>query len=285
MIITCPHCQTKYQVAYEAIGSAGRKVQCAHCRQAWQQQPVKPQDEDQLPEPAFAALDEDGLDEALEEEARAVAREQARRDEQQKSARASVDPALLRKRQKAFSRRRSAMEADLPLARLRRTIRVAGAVLLIGVLATGYFGRVQVVEHFPDMAGVYEALGLGVNVVGLDFSGVTSMRTQRDGKEMLVVSAQIVGLQREPVAVPPVVVTLLDAEGKGIYQWSTTPSVRDLMGGERSSFDTQLSQPPKAAASVRLSFAKDLKKPRGGERAEMAAPTLAPSAQPVFSPE
>jgi len=37
MIITCPHCQTKYQVAYEAIGSAGRKVQCAQCRQAWQQ--------------------------------------------------------------------------------------------------------------------------------------------------------------------------------------------------------------------------------------------------------
>ena len=38
MIITCPHCQTKYQVTYEAIGSVGRKVQCAHCHKAWTQE-------------------------------------------------------------------------------------------------------------------------------------------------------------------------------------------------------------------------------------------------------
>ncbi len=44
MIITCPNCQTKYQVTYEAIGSVGRKVQCAHCQQAWQQRPVDKSD-------------------------------------------------------------------------------------------------------------------------------------------------------------------------------------------------------------------------------------------------
>ena len=42
MIITCPHCQTRYQVTYEAIGSTGRKVQCAHCQQAWSQKPLDP---------------------------------------------------------------------------------------------------------------------------------------------------------------------------------------------------------------------------------------------------
>ncbi|WP_323014752.1 zinc-ribbon domain-containing protein [Devosia sp.] len=286
MIITCPHCQTKYQVAYEAIGSAGRKVQCAHCRQAWQQEPVQPEDADQLPETVFDALAEDGLDEAMVEEERAVAQETAQsrnNDDLQRRLAASVDPALIRKRQKAFSRRRSAMEAELPLARLRRSLRVIGALLLVGVLGTAYFGRVQVVERFPDMAGLYAALGLGVNVVGLDFSDLTSLRTQRDGKEVLVVSAQIVGLARNPVAVPPVVVTLIDDKGQGIYEWSTTPSVRDLMGGERSSFDTQLTQPPKAAARVRLSFAGEHKKPRGGERAAASAPP--PPAQPDFIQE
>ena len=42
MIITCPHCQTKYQVTFDAIGSAGRKVQCAHCHRDWQQAPLPP---------------------------------------------------------------------------------------------------------------------------------------------------------------------------------------------------------------------------------------------------
>ncbi len=36
MIITCPNCHTKYQIAQKAIGSAGRKVMCASCNQPWQ---------------------------------------------------------------------------------------------------------------------------------------------------------------------------------------------------------------------------------------------------------
>ena len=66
MIITCPHCQTKYQVTYEAIGSAGRKVQCAHCQQAWQQRPL---DKEDPPTPAqkkaTEVMTEDGLDDAM----------------------------------------------------------------------------------------------------------------------------------------------------------------------------------------------------------------------------
>lgn len=271
MIITCPHCQTKYQVTYEAIGSAGRKVQCAHCQQAWQQRPLDRDDATPEQKQAFEAIAEDGLDEAMSAEERAVAAEVARRLEQEQLARATgstaagkVDPAVIRKRQKAFTRRQTAMEADLPLARLRRTLRVAGCLLLVGGLATAYFGRTMVVTRFPAMAGVYESIGLGVNVVGLDFTNVSSLRTLRDGKEVLIVSAQIIGLMPEPVAVPSVVVTLVDAHGRGIYEWSVTPSVRDMMAGERSTFDTQLTQPPGDAARVRLSFA-------GGQSASTAA--------------
>lgn len=258
MIITCPHCQTKYQVTYEAIGSAGRKVQCANCQQAWQQRPLSKHDDTPEQVAAFEAMAEDGLDEAMQAEESAVAAELAQRLELEQRAAAAVgkvDPALVRKRQKAFKRRQSVMAAELPLARLRRTLRVAGFVMLAGVLVTAYFGRVMVVERFPAMAGVYEAVGLGVNVVGLDFSDVSSMRTFRDGKEVLVVSAQIVGLMRDPVAVPAVVVTLINDDDQAIYEWSVTPAVRDLMAGERSTFDTQLMQPPGDASRVRLSFA------------------------------
>ena len=264
MIITCPHCQTKYQVTYEAIGSVGRKVQCAHCQQAWQQQALDKQD---LPtaaqQQASEAMTEDGLDDAMAAEERQVASEaaklaleQAAEEAQHRAAALSkAETAMLSKRQKDFRRRQNAMVADLPLARFRRSLRIIGSLLLVGIAAVGYFGRVQVVERFPAMAGVYESVGLGVNVVGLDFSNVTTLHTLRDGKEVLLVSAQIVGLERKPVVVPAVVVTLIDEHGQGIYEWSVTPSVRDLMAGERSTFDTQLTMPPGEAKRVRLSFA------------------------------
>ena len=139
--------------------------------------------------------------------------------------------------------------------RLRLAARIIGAVALIGLLAFAYFGRVQIVQRFPSMAGVYDAVGLGINVVGLEFSDVSTLQTLRNGKEVLIVSAQIVGRSPVPVKVPAVVVTLIGPDGQGVYQWSVQPAVRDLMAGERSTFDTQLTLPPGNASRVRLSFA------------------------------
>lgn len=287
MIISCPHCQTKYQVTYEAIGSAGRKVQCAHCQQAWDQGPI-PKDE---PPPevkkAEQAINEDGLDDAMGVEEKAAAaltaaavaakaeKERVAKAEKEKAAKAAktkkatdnedsargqaaagkLDPAIVRKRRKAFSDGEDRGEEEQPLTRLRLALRIVGATALIGVLGFAYFGRVEVVQRFPAMAGVYDAVGLGINVVGLDFSDVSTLQTLRNGKEVLIVSAQIVGRSPTPVKVPAVVVTLLGPDGEGVYQWSVQPSVRDLMAGERSTFDTQLTLPPGNASRVRLSFA------------------------------
>lgn len=261
MIITCPHCQTKYQVAYEAIGAKGRKVQCANCNEAWRQAPV-----DEFEEPPVAEVTEDALDEVLEAVAAAEA---PKRQPTAPESTPKIDPALERKQQSAFLRRQLARAARQPLARTRRVARIGGALLLSGMVGVFFFGRVEMVERYPDMAGVYEAIGLSVNVVGLEFSDVASLRTLRDGKDVLMVSAQIVGVERQPSQVPPVVVTLLDDQGHGVYEWSVTPQVRDLMAGERATFDTQLTQPPPQAAHVRLSFTSSMGQPE--------TPSLAPA--------
>lgn len=259
MIITCPHCQTKYQVTYEAIGSAGRKVQCAHCHQAWKQgaMPDEPKARpDQDADAVFDAMAEDALDEAMSAEESAVARKRATANPPHASGLPQgIDAAELKKRQQDFSRRQNAMTSRLPLARLRRGARVAGVVLLAGIIGGAYFLRVPIVERYPDLAGLYEAVGLGVNVVGLDFAGLETLKTLSGGNDVLTVSAQIVGQSQIPVAVPPVVVSLLDETGRAVYEWSVSPQVRDLMAGERATFDTRLTLPPSEAVRVRLSFA------------------------------
>lgn len=292
MIITCPHCQTKYQVTYAAIGSAGRKVQCAHCQQAWQQTPLlsPPAEAD----PMLDAMAEDSLDEALATEEQAVAEEVATRimvDKiLQNTPSGQVDVTVNRQRQRDFKRRQNAILSKLPLARLRRAARVAGVLILCAIAAIFYFGRAQIVDQLPAMAGVYEAIGLGVNVIGLDFANVTTLHTLRDGKEVLVVSAQIVGLQATPVAVPPVVVSLINSAGEQIYQWSVTPPIRDLMAGERDSFETRLTLPPGDAARVKLGFAtagarlSTSPTQAGSNQTNFAAPGLVKAGQPAAPP-
>jgi predicted Zn finger-like uncharacterized protein len=275
MIITCPHCQTKYQVTYEAIGSAGRKVQCAHCHQAWTQDANAAADQDGEGESAdqvFDAFAEDALDEAMSAEESIVASQGGRTaavGEPPKPL-SGAEAAELQKRQMAFLRRQNAMISSLPLARLRRAARIAGVVILAGLLGGTYFGRVPIVERYPDLAGLYEAIGLGVNVVGLDFSDLATLKQLSGGNDVLTVSAQIVGRADRPVAVPPVVVSLLDEDGRAVYEWSVAPRVRDLMAGERATFDTRLSLPPSEAVRVRLSFAG--KGARAGERGSSVAP-------------
>src|SRR5690606_1679944 len=159
------------------------------------------------------------------------------------------------KRQMAFRRRQNAMISSLPLARLRRAARVAGVTILLGLVGGAWFLRVPIVERYPDLAGLYEAVGLGVNVVGLDFATLETLKALSGGNDVLTVSAQIVGRSPVPVDVPPVVISLLDQAGRAVYEWSVTPRVRDLMVGERATFDTRLSLPPSEAVRVRLSFA------------------------------
>ena len=259
MIITCPHCQTKYQVTFEAIGSAGRKVQCAQCHQAWNQggqSEVSASPPDIETDALVDALAEDALDEVMSAEEKAVAAKRPAAGSPPLNGLAEgIDPKELKKRQQEFSRRQNAMTSRLPLARLRRGARIAGVVLLASIVGGAFFGRMSIVEHYPDLAGLYESIGLGVNVVGLEFADLETLKTLSGGNDVLTVSAQIVGQSNSPVPVPPVVVSLLDETGQAVYEWSVAPRVRDLMAGERATFNTRLSLPPSEAVGVRLSFA------------------------------
>lgn len=282
MIITCPHCETRYQVAFEAIGSAGRKVQCATCNQAWQQVAPAPEDAEK---DDLVAVTEDGLDEAFASEALSVADAVAKKLAETRQARApagagSGDTDELRQRQRAFSQRQNSLVAQLPMARLRRAARLVSAVILIGMLGFGYFGRIKIVETFPSMAGVYEAMGLGVNVVGLDFADIKTLRTLVDGKEVLIVTANIIGMQAERVNVPQVVITLIGAKGEALYVWSVRPEARSMTAGQSASLRTQLTLPPGNVARVKLAFAGGGSTPGAAQVRPGAPPSQLPRAEP-----
>lgn len=314
VIISCPHCATRYQVAYGTIGSRGRTVQCAHCQKSWHAEASPPEPlrrpvarvavevEDQgvhFGEIAEKVMDEKFAEEERKSLARRAAAKQAELDEaaaraaeklaaeeraaaerrdgakpeegheptggpddtkaaiapKSDAAAQKLDSAKHKQQQRAFWRRQASASEQLPIARLRRTARTASLVALVAVAGGGILFRVPIVEQFPQLAAVYSAVGLGVNVVGLAFRDVHTVKALQQGAEVLVVDATIYSVTNQQVDVPPVVVTLLGPKGETVYEWSVTTKAAELEPGESVSFETQVTAPPGGADRVNLSFA------------------------------
>src|SRR3569623_538030 len=244
VMIACPHCGTRYQVPFQTIGSDGREVQCAQCGKSWhataQLAPapalVPAADPDQL-----FPTDETALDFAFETEEKAVAPatfphpgslelnpdhertlSEIRAAIAPKARKGNViDPKTLSKARESFSRRQRSVVGKLPLARLRRTARLGALELLVSL-------RGDLVRWFPQLAGLYAAVGLPVNIVGREFQDSKTINTLREGKIVMQISAKIRSVDTHTVTVPPVLVSLLNDKGQAVYEWTLAPSLPEM---------------------------------------------------------
>ena len=168
---------------------------------------------------------------------------------------APLDPAAHKRRQHEFSQRQINLHARLPMARMRRLARWVALVTLLAVVGGGVLLRNSIVQQLPGLAGLYAAVGLEVNVVGLEFEGVRTLKSLQQGAEVLVVDGKVRSVAGHEVILPQVIVTLLGAKGESLYEWSVSPKAAELEPGEVVAFETRLTAPPAAATGVRLTFA------------------------------
>ncbi|MBU1174772.1 MAG: zinc-ribbon domain-containing protein [Alphaproteobacteria bacterium] len=320
MIITCPNCQTRYQVADQAIGATGRKVMCANCHRAWkavgqphqEQEPSTPKprivagtdarptpgaEAPRNPDKLFASDSEAALDQAFVEEAeRLSGRGNAGKaemdwppsDDTDEPDRPdgwdgggldaappvdsdlsgdeedALDHSLLSRRARDLARRQKKHASRLPLARIRRTLRMTALVSLMVLVGITYWFRVDIVRAYPDLDAIYSAVGLPVNIFGLAFSEVETLRTLKDGDDVTIISANIRSVIDHTVRVPPVLVSILNAAGDPIYEWTAQAPVDNISPGDVVAFQTQLTSAPDDAAHVRLVFG-------GGSSAQSAS--------------
>jgi hypothetical protein len=242
-------------------------VQCANCSKSWQARAERPR-------PPAPEIDEDVLDrEFAEEELRQRARAQLRmateaaalssRDELEaaearagaKASAASFDPATHKRQQLEFFRRQRSNHGKLQVVRVRRAARTTAIVVLVAVLGGIVTLRGQLEQQYPELAGLYAAVGLGVNVLGLEFRDVHTLKSLRGGDEVLSVQGRVASVAGGVVDVPQIIVTLLGAEGRPLYEWSVLLGASQLRPGETLRFETQLIKPPEGAREVKLSFA------------------------------
>ena len=132
------------------------------------------------------------------------------------------------------------------------------SALLIGFLVlfcvVAVVGRERIVATLPDFAGIYELIGLKVNLRGLDFQDVTAHQEMDGSTPVLVVDGDIINLDSESKSLPAIRVTLKSSTGRDVYAWNyALPQLSiDQMG--KVHFKTRLLAPPEASVTVEVRF-------------------------------
>ncbi|HZP75921.1 MAG TPA: zinc-ribbon domain-containing protein [Pseudolabrys sp.] len=124
---------------------------------------------------------------------------------------------------------------------------------LIGVNVALVTWRADVVRVVPQTASLFSAIGLPVNLRGLEFKDV-KITSEDDGMNVLVVEGNIISTTRHAVEVPRLRFSVRNAAGQEIYSW-TAQAGRSVLGPHESlPFRSRLASPPEDAHDVVVRF-------------------------------
>jgi predicted Zn finger-like uncharacterized protein len=235
MIVTCPACSTRYLVDPRALGSAGRKVRCAHCSNTWHQQPAEdlPRSLEVGPEMAASApgagdLAEGGMGEpALDAFGR-------RRTRAGRYPPPSVKP----------SKRQWPAKVGAGLAGL----------LVIGAIV-GILMRESLMMRWPATARLFAAVGLETPSpsAGLALEGIDTRRDVENGVPVIIVEGTVVNTTGVARAVPKIRALLTDKDSNPVQSLIIAPET-PVPGGGKVPFHATISQPSNAATGISIAF-------------------------------
>ena len=248
MIITCPNCETQFNVDAAAFVPNGRAVRCAKCSHKWTQRP--PEDAEApgeavddapaaAPEPprVAEAEDDDGDDPG-------AADDEFDDDED--------IPDIVE--------RPVVPEGAAPRGRGRIAAigaRAALVLVVVAVLGGAFFAREQIVDVWPPSGQLYALIGFPVASPydGLEI-GQPALKQTREGEStVLEVSGEIANNSAEIREVPRLRVALLNVRGDEITNWSFTATATALAPGDATGFTTSYRDPPDNARGVEVTFA------------------------------
>ncbi len=263
MLLVCPHCETGFRVDASVLGNDGRTVRCARCRESWFAAAVKgevamaeaaegapvsiadspgqvadpPEQVDEWTDPPpieVASSPSIAVDQAPEIVVPAIQYEDQERSEPK-----------VRRRPPVRGNRRKPI-------RIPRFAAVAAGFMAVAV--AGLVARESVVRLVPDLAGVFAAVGLPVNLRGLEFREVKTIREMQDGIPVLVIQGDVVNIVKHAVEVPRVRLAVLGPSGQELYSWTALLQRSILADNEKVSFRSRLASPPPEGREVLVRF-------------------------------
>lgn len=290
MRTTCPTCDTAYVIPDDRIGLKGRKVRCTKCGDEWRVMPAADgvDDAPAPPPPAparaapidpFDALDD--LDDVPAAKAAAGPAPEARPEPPPTvalepsvappeapslagapivvaEAAAPTPPSSPALRPRIRTKRRFARlhMPSFPALAGRLGPFVGLAVFLVSGLAIAgvVMLRAPIVAAAPNLAGLYASIGLPVNLRGLVFERIETLREIDNGQPVLVVEGAISNATHQLREIPALRFALRGPDTQELYAWSIDPKSTTIESGDTIRFRTRLAAPPDQATDIQVRF-------------------------------
>ena len=272
MLLTCPECSVKYNVADGAIPAKGRTVRCAACGHSWSQMPLAGADGAlELGSVVSKASQNNGLRVRPKLEQSAPAEPHAR----------------MRKRVHDKIALGNRLAAGLPWG--------VAALVAISASATAIAYRTDIVRAWPKSASAFAMIGQPANLYGVDIRSVGA-RAGLDVKgPRVTVSGQLTSVSRKAEPLAYLKVSLIDTKGVEKLSWLVDPGATVLQPGQTHQFQTTRSNPVRGDLKAVVVFAEPPPKaarppppppepPTGASGLMGAQPALVPAQASQASP-
>ena len=238
VILKCPSCSAAEPIEAAIMAEGMQIVVCRRCGETW-----SARNED------YAAT---GRNAKAEQAGRSLVWSDARLIDAVRRPLVSYDNGS----QDAWAARIAADRAPAPVrSPAGRSFIIAVAFLAsIAFLTVFIAGRESAVAAVPDLAGLYETIGLPVNLQGLAINNLTGIRHMTGDGAKLTVSGALVNLRDGDQLVPGLVVELRDSAHRSIRAIQIAPPVARLAGLDSTAFQVVIDDVPKNAIDVAVRF-------------------------------
>jgi hypothetical protein len=115
--------------------------------------------------------------------------------------------------------------------------------------------RQDVAELWPRSASAFAALGLDVNVYGLEFYHLSVEREFEGPTPILLVSGEVRNIGRDDKLVPPVRISLRDTRSHEIFELVNVITDQPIAAGASTPFQIRIENPPSDAVDLEATFA------------------------------
>lgn len=291
--ITCPSCNTSYELPDASIGDAGRKVKCATCGSKWLAKPERPKTNDPLldsistgftdeakpedlvdtqetsgaspltsPVGRVATTTKSPIDVDFEEDHPAM------RDDpggdvslqlpalKQEIPKPKVINPLLRNRT-AQPRKPGFDKVEKLDTRRKKVVdalRPTAFVATLLIIAGLVAAREPIVRLVPDLASLYAKVGLDVNLRGFTFQDIRSERVVESSGPVLIVTGEIRNITGAIAQAPKLRFGLKTNTNEEIYAWNHELSVPTIVPGGIARFQSRLPAPPPLGRNLSVRF-------------------------------
>jgi predicted Zn finger-like uncharacterized protein len=259
MLLTCPSCETSFRVKPDALGPSGRTVRCARCHTSWFAAPEGAERKLAMAETSAMAAPPTSMsvippNDPISWHEPVAENEPAPPlvpDSVQSMTSLPGEDAVEAERKSA---RRARPSRPAPRKSSRKGLGAAIFAAAAALVVTAIAARATVVRAIPDLAGFYAAIGLPVNLRGLEFRDVRTTSETQDGIAVLVIEGDVVNVAKHVVEVPRVRLAVLGTSGQELYSWTALLPRSTLSEEEKVSFRSRLASPPPEGREVLVRF-------------------------------